>query len=691
MKSSRRSGLNVLVRKPGFWIGVITLVAFFLRVWRLNALPPGWRDDELINSLVISQKFLNGDWQVYYADASGHEALYHILNAGMLALFGPGAAGIRLLSALLGTLTVPLTYLVANRLYGWKVGLAAAAGLTLSFWSLMYSRIGIRHISLPVFMLATFFFFLRGMGIGYGGDQVKEQESSVINKNFLLAGLMMGLGFYTYFASRGVPFILLAVIAYIWLFHRPTISGRWKGIALMLGVAFLLALPLILTLLQQPESEARVSELAVPLVEARAGNFDPLGEHIQRTLAMYHGDGDEEWLYNIPHRPVFGPVIAIIFWLGVAIAAWYALKPIIRLGRSLFKKDKSHTDSPRYEIAGAFLLIWWLVGIAPAFVSVPPASFGHTIIAQSAVYILVSLPVLFLEILSQRSISQAKPHKSLIVLPFVLILLLVIGIGWRDLPDYFQEWPNRGMTRFLYRAEISEIADYLSEHPDITDFGVTGLLAGPWDKLALAIETDDIAQTSPRWFNPDRVTLIQVKGEPALVFSGYPESPSLDESLYRAVPGERAGAFDLTVVEAIDDDVPGEESCFQNGLCLLAATFDPSTGALDLVWQIEVVLELPLMPLVSNPPPPGIYAGPRLLVFSHLLDKQGQILTGDDGLWIDAETLEPGDRFRQRHWLPYSEGGEAAVVSFGLYDPMTNEPLLTVDGRDHLTLQVVNK
>ena len=94
MKSSRRSGLNVLVRKPGFWIGVITLVAFFLRVWRLNALPPGWRDDELINSLVISQKFLNGDWQVYYADASGHEALYHILNAGMLALFGPGAAGI---------------------------------------------------------------------------------------------------------------------------------------------------------------------------------------------------------------------------------------------------------------------------------------------------------------------------------------------------------------------------------------------------------------------------------------------------------------------------------------------------------------------------------------------------------------------------------------------------------------------
>ncbi len=690
MKNKQRSGLNTLIRNPGFWVGVITLVAFFLRVWRLNTLPPGWRDDELINSLVISQKFLNGDWQLYYADASGHEALYHILNAVMLALFGPGAAGIRLLSALLGTLTVPLTYLVANRLYGWKVGLAAAAGLTFSFWSLMYSRIGIRHISLPVFMLATFFFFLRGMGIGPGSAQVKEQEPSFISKDLLLAGLLMGLGFYTYFASRGVPLILLAVIVYIWLFHRPTISGRWKGIALMIGVAFLLALPLILTLLQQPESEARVGELAVPLVEARIGNFNPLGEHIVRTLAMYHGDGDEEWLYNIPHRPVFGPVIASLFWLGVAIASWYTLKPIIRLGRSLFNGVKASAESPRYEIAGAFLLIWWLFGIMPAFVSVPPASLGHTIIAQSAVYILVALPVFGLEKLSQRNIHQAKSRKHMIVLPIVLILLLVIGIAWRDLPDYFQEWPNRGMTRFLYRAEINEIAGYLSDHPDIIDFGVTGLLAGPWDKLALATEAEDNAQISPRWFNPDRVTLLRVKGEPALVFSGYPESPTLEESLYRVIPGEKAGAFNLTVVEAFDD-VTGEKSCFRNGLCLLAATYDPSTGALDLIWDVERVLDLPPMPLMSNPPPPNVYSGPRLLIFSHLLDQEGNVLAGDDGLWIDATTLEPGDRFRQRHWLSTSEDDKTAVVSFGLYDPMTNERLMTEDGRDHLTLQVINK
>ena len=142
---------------------LITLLAFGLRVWRLDGVPPGWRDDELINSQVISQHVLDGDWAVYFPDASGHEALYHTLNAAMLALFGPTVWGIRFLSVLLGTLTVPLTYLLGRKLFGSLVGLVAAAALALSFWSLMYSRIGLRHVLMPPLVLAAFYFFWRGL------------------------------------------------------------------------------------------------------------------------------------------------------------------------------------------------------------------------------------------------------------------------------------------------------------------------------------------------------------------------------------------------------------------------------------------------------------------------------------------------------------------------------------------------
>jgi 4-amino-4-deoxy-L-arabinose transferase-like glycosyltransferase len=178
----------------------ILLLAFFLRVWQLSTTPPGWRDDELINSLVISQKVLDGDLAVYYADASGHEALYHALNTIMLGLFGPNFLGIRYLSALLSVLTVALTYCLGRFLFNNTVGLLAAAALALSFWSHMYRRIGLRHVLTPPLAMLAFYFFWRAL----------RHRSKLPVTNYLLVALFMALGLYTYFAARGVPLILLA-------------------------------------------------------------------------------------------------------------------------------------------------------------------------------------------------------------------------------------------------------------------------------------------------------------------------------------------------------------------------------------------------------------------------------------------------------------------------------------------------
>lgn len=135
-----RELLRVLIRRPATWAALIVLLAFGARIVSLDGVPPGWRDDELIETLVISQKILDGDLAFYYPDASGHEALYHALNALFLAWFGPTAPGIRLLSAFLGTLAVPLTYALARRMFGAAAGLTASALLAVSFWGLMYSR-----------------------------------------------------------------------------------------------------------------------------------------------------------------------------------------------------------------------------------------------------------------------------------------------------------------------------------------------------------------------------------------------------------------------------------------------------------------------------------------------------------------------------------------------------------------------
>mgnify|MGYP002622793537 CR=1 FL=1 len=681
-----------------FWLMLaITFVAFVLRLWQLGHVPPGWRDDELINSLVISQHVLDGDLAVYYADASGHEALYHALNAIMLGLFGANWVGIRLLSAFLGTLAVPLTYQVGRELFGRRVGLIAAAGLMVSFWGLMYSRFGLRHVLMPVLTLAAFYFFWRGFQHRDWRSEIGDWRFSLVNlqspiSNYLTAAFFMGLGFYTYFAGRGVPLILLAFMGFVWLVQRPTFQKQWRIWLVMLGVTAVLAIPLVVTLQAQPESEARVAELAVPLVEARQGNFTPLQEYVTITLGMFHATGDGEWLYNIPGRPLFGPIGAIFFWGGVLLAIVNSLLPFWQW----LRRRQMKPEDVQRALPAAFLLLWWLAGIAPAFISVPPASLGHTILAQPATYILAALPVGRLKISNWRfwrnihspilrpCSGQASNLQSLSVI--LGAMLLVTSIAMRDLPDYFQRWPERGMVRFLYRADIQDVADYVNQTPEMTDFGVSGLLAGPWDRMALNIDLHNNDEIRPRWFNVERAILLS----PPLSFVGFPDTAVAYEPLLNPVaPPVTAGYYSLAQTEAqMLAERSEDRICFTNGLCWLTAVFDPETNRLELGWQVGETLQLPPMPLISNPPPPGVYAGPRLQVFAQLLDADGNFLTGDDGLWVDPVTLRPGDIFLQHHWLVPPDGIVAETAVFGLYDPMTGKRILTTDGRDHLSLPI---
>ncbi len=651
--------------QPKYLIFLIVLIAFGLRVWQLDGVPPGWRDDELINSLVISQKVLDGNLAVYYADASGHEALYHLLNAGMLGLFGANMVGIRLLSAFVGTLTVALTYQVGRRLFHKKVGVIAAAALAFSFWSLMYSRIGLRHVLTPALTLTTFYFFWQALGIvNCQYLTLNTQRRSLAN--FVLAGLFMALGFYTYFASRGVPLILLAFCGYLLLVAPNVIKRRWQGIVLMFGITAVLTIPLLITLRQQPESESRVGELAVPLVEAQQGNFEPIKEFTLTTLSMFHAHGDGEWLYNIPDRPVFSSIGAIFFWFGVLIAIILAIKPVINRIRTHHSPLATH-----HSHAAAFLLVWWLAGISPGFISVPAASLGHTIMAQPAVFILAAIPIYQLSTINYQLSTVFA------------VGMLVFGIAARDLPDYFVEWPQRGMVRFLYRGDIYDAATYLNEQEELINFGISGLLAGSWDKLALDIDVN--REITPRWYNPERVLMI----EPSVSLIGFPEPSTEFIDRINSVDEAGSGGYSLTAVSTTLNTT--DSTCFENGLCVATAVYHPDTYRLELGWWVKRPLYLPKIPLISNPPPPGVYSGPRLAVFVQLQDVIGTQLANDDGFWVDPTTLQVGDQFLQQHWLLPLQDGIPTTILFGLYDPKTGERVLIETGQDYMQIDIVER
>ncbi|MCU0520213.1 MAG: glycosyltransferase family 39 protein [Anaerolineae bacterium] len=618
--------------------------------------PPGWRDDDLIELYTFSQRIVEEGPVLYFAGASGHEPLFHTLRAPLIALAGINQASARWLSATAGTLVVVLTWAVGRRIVGLRAAPVAASMVAVSFWSLMYSRLAIRHVgTLPWALLAIYWSWrlLRGR----------------TSPRMAVAGIAIGASgaVLTYYAGRLVP-VMLALT-------YPVIESRrqrWRPyvVAIALGVA--LALPMFWSAARITGADARVSELAVPIHALLEGDSRPLIQTAWTTLGMAHAKGDPEWLYNRSERPVFGPGGAALFYVGLAVTLWRWRHPQSRL-----------------------LLLWLAVGISPAFVSLPPSSYGHTILALPAVYLILAS-------LQERIRALLRPRVAWLGVLAAIAIVAVVAV--RDIPAYFVEWTRASMVGFLYRADYRNLADYLDRRSDIKDLVVGSMLFGPWDKVS--VRTDLRRQdVRVRWANPERA-LVFASGEPTLTFvqDEGQRAPAIQALLEgsRLAPApvglqgyqvEPAPA-PVTAVRATVDGTPLQQITFSNALTLqavhLLSQIDAEAPmAVATWWRVDRPLPMPLEVLIPYPPEPGEYSGPRLSVFAHLSDTSG-LLGIDDGLWVDPYTVFPGDVIMQIHVFAVSWTDNAPLeLTLGLYDPLTGERWLTATGSDSVSVILV--
>ncbi|MER3513588.1 MAG: hypothetical protein C4310_03650, partial [Chloroflexota bacterium] len=127
----------------------IILLAAALRFPALGQAPPGLYQDEAWNGLDALQ-VLQGARPLYFAANNGREPLFIYLVALAVGALGPSPAAIRLVAAVLGTLTIPATYALGRTWFNRRVGWLAAAILAITFWHVHLSRIGFRAVALPL-------------------------------------------------------------------------------------------------------------------------------------------------------------------------------------------------------------------------------------------------------------------------------------------------------------------------------------------------------------------------------------------------------------------------------------------------------------------------------------------------------------------------------------------------------------
>lgn len=682
-------------RREWLLVGGLVVVALGLRLVWLGRVPPGVRFDELVN-VKMADHIYAGEWPIYFQEAWGHEPLYHYFHAAGMSLLGKTVLGARITSILFGTLGVLTTYLAVRVLFGHSVAAATGLFLATSFWSLMYSRVGLRHISLTPWIGLTVYCFWRGLGAPLSTRWRGHPW-------FALGGVCLGVMLYTYFASRVVPVIFAFFTLYLLVFHRPMLRGRWPGLLLFFVLPALIVTPMVLYLRQHPELERRMGQVGGELFAAlRAGNALPLLRAVTDTLKMFSVQGDPEWLYNISGRPVFDPLTALLFYGGVAFSFW-------------------HWRDPRR----AFILLWLSIGIAPAMLSWPPGSLGHTIAAQPAAYV---FPALALIAIWQWAAGQA--HRwiqwggRLAAISVTLVFVLQSGY------DYFLQWPRYPEVRHEYQAPITAAARYVKDLEGSTPVCISAPYVdywNPWSVMNFDLYSPDVA-VRVCWFNASASALYPGA---SMLFPGGAEVLYIlpDHILLPSVPEAELGPLLLDGTRSADlgyvapngaildthlwqDRRPLQERLasvasaelwaspegpyaagdseqqrqrlsvpldFGRHLSFLGYAYERAEAAAGEPWRMTTYWRvLDTSSSGSHEP---------LAIFVHVLDDSNAVTAGWDGLYLPPGRWRAGDIFAHVHvlTLPSELPAGPRRVELGVYSPVSQERLQILLGEQGQT------
>jgi 4-amino-4-deoxy-L-arabinose transferase-like glycosyltransferase len=284
---------------------LILLIGALLRFVELGSSPPGIYRDEAHNGL-DALAVLEGHTPLFFEANNGREPLFIYLLTLPIALLGATPLALRLTSAVVGTLTIPAIYWLTRELSSPLEALAAAFLAATTVWSVNLSRVAFRAVVMvPILAISLALWCRASRGRSW--------------RLALLAGVAYGASWYTYLAAR---FGALAFVI-AWLIAWQRGRAWWKGWLVFAAGAVAVASPLLWYMVAHWDATVtRASQVSIFNATIHGGQpWRTLAGNIGRTLLAWVWRGDFVPRHNIPLRPVFQPLLAIPFALGIYVAA----------------------------------------------------------------------------------------------------------------------------------------------------------------------------------------------------------------------------------------------------------------------------------------------------------------------------------------------------------------------------------
>lgn len=471
--------MNAINNKTSFVIlCAIILLGIFFRFFQLYTIPPGLYPDEAMNGNNALEALAINNYKIFYPENNGREGLFINIQALSITLFGAYPWALRIVSALLGTLTILGVYLLAKELFrkknlefrAWSfadnisyaeiVALLSSFFIATSYWHINFSRIGFRAIAVPFFSAFGLYFLLKGLRTGKIWDLV-------------WAGVFIGLGFHTYIAFRFIPFVIaVPIIFYLWQWWNTRASAFPANdsaemrtscspcaVLLFLFITFVVALPIGIYFLKNPgDFLGRGGQVSIFSAESPLQEF---AKSSALTAGMLFVWGDCNWRHNFDCRPELHPLVALFFLIGL-IAAIKALR----------QKYSGLAPAPHT------LLIWCIFMTFPAILTreglphalrsiglIPPvmilAGWGAAVFLE---YILRKTERSTQKLPEFLTLSKRIQYKLIIL--FALLLLVIPFTTYRT---YFIKWAYATDTYYAFGQDLWNIGLYLRTLPEITE------------------------------------------------------------------------------------------------------------------------------------------------------------------------------------------------------------------------------
>ncbi len=430
---------------PPSWIRLsflaIILLAFLLRTWDLDRLPPGLFFDEAYNGIDANLVIAGIARPLFFAGNNGREPFFIYLQSAAIAMLGASSYSLRIVAAFAGVLTVPVIAILARQMLACAVSspalnysqprkllaqamLIAAAALSVSYWHMSLSRLGFRAILLPLFSALMVYYLARARQLDRRRD-------------FILAGIWLGLAQYTYVSARLLPlviagFVVLELLLSLRRKSTADITARLVNAGMMAAMALFVAAPLLWTFWQQPELvTARTGDVSIFVAESAVAPGTPM-ERLDRNLRSIVGaffiSGDLNPRHNLPNRPINDAVLAVLFTAGVIASLATLQRPEHRL-----------------------LLLWFVVMLTPSIFSLESP---HWLRMAGALPPLVILYAIGAQAIAAALTRWVKPTH---VLASILAAVVLIS-GTSTAYSYFSQWAQLPILRSAFDVDQYEQA-----------------------------------------------------------------------------------------------------------------------------------------------------------------------------------------------------------------------------------------